>query len=313
VDRYPLSYYGWLGWQQLAELEKRQPHPVLARQLPAPLRPTPTDMLVLIPKKRRAEFREVSDAIFLGEIAFARRRFKRDESRFFRLAGNKNRGLARFVAWSLLEEPQKLREWGRKHMRHRGNIPTKRGHLAWMMEYPEAYRLLIEAEAKRNDLPPWFLYSIMRQESRYRRGVISWADAMGLMQLVPSTGSKTAALLSLPFVREHLFLPETNIKLAAGYLGALNRDMKGQLTLVAASYNAGPLAVRSFLKSNKGNDFDFMIEEIAYNEARNYCRKVAGHVLNYLLLYSPKDIREDIVNRLFPERLNYLVGETVLY
>jgi len=251
-------------------------------------------------------------ALYAGETAIARKLFAPVEKKFFRLTRKKS-AEARFVAWSLLEEPDKMRAWGRKNLRGRGDYPTSGNRLAWMFEYPEAYRVLIEIEARKNGLPPYFLYSIMRQESRYRRGVTSWANAMGLMQVVPGTGAETARLNGVPFSRRALFTPELNIKLAAAYLGALNRDMRGQLVLVAASYNAGPVAVRQFLETNRGRDFDFFIEEIAYNEARNYCRKVAGHVVAYLATYAAPGKRSSVVERLFPAVVNYEVGRSVGY
>ena len=312
IKRYPMSYYDRLSRLRVMELGGEVKDEVTAIDLPAPPRPVPADLAEIVPRRLDAAMSPVMGALYAGETAIARKLFAPVDNEFFRLTRKKS-AEARFVAWSLLEEPDKMRAWGRKNLRGRGDYPTSDNRLAWMFEYPEAYRVLIEIEARRNGLPPYFLYSIMRQESRYRRGVTSWADAMGLMQVVPGTGAKTARLNGVPFSRRELFTPELNIKLAAAYLGALNRDMRGQLVLVAASYNAGPVAVRQFLETNRGQDFDFFIEEIAYNEARNYCRKVAGHVVAYLATYAPPGERPPVVERLFPAAVNYEVGKSVGY
>jgi len=310
--RYAMSYYDRRSRHRIRELGGEFEDEVVAIDMPPPARPVPDDLEGITPRRILGEMTPVLDALYAGETAMARKLFAPVEKDFFRVTRKISAG-ARFVVWSLLEEPDKMRAWGRKNLRRRGDYPNKKNRLGWMFEYPEAYRVLIQVEAKKNGLPPYFLYSIMRQESRYRRGVTSWADAMGLMQVVPGTGSKTARLNNVAYSRRALFTPELNIKLAAAYLGALNRDMRGQLILVAASYNAGPIAVRQFLESNRDRDLDYMIEEIAYNEARNYCRKVAGHVVAYLATYAAPEERGPVLEHLFPDALNYDVGKSVGY
>jgi len=312
-DRYPLSYYGLLAWREMERMEQGTvEHPLFSGTLPELPYPSPSQWRSYVPQKMAGRFQPIMDAIHLGEVKAARALFAREEKAFDR--ANRNRAAdAGYWILSLLEEPSKMRKWGRKNRRMHGKAPNKKNRLGWMFEYPLAYWPLIRVEAAKAGLPPLFLCSIMRQESRYRRGVISWADAVGLLQVIPKTGAETADRLGIEFRRQRLAEPEYNIKLGAAYLGFLARDFRNQFILVAASYNAGPNAVRTFLKANRDEELDFAVEEIAYNEARNYCRKVSGHLLKYLAIYVPVDDRKGIVEKLLPAEVNFDVGNTTVY
>jgi len=310
TKRWPLSYYGLLAWRALDSCGGDQDpflgeHPSLSIPYPSPF-----EAEEIVPSLA-SRLDDTMDAVLLGEIELARKSFAPLGADFDTAAADEAR--ARYWIHSLLEQPDVLREWGGRNHRIRGKKPTDDNRLRWMMEFPQAYRLLVEAEAVKSGLPPWFIYSIMRQESRYRRGVVSWADAVGLLQVIPQTGSRTAARLGVPFDRKLLTLPETNIKLGAGYLGALARDFRNQYILVAASYNAGPAPIRTFLGLNKGKDIDFAVEEIAYNEARNYCRKVSGHMLKYLSIYASADEAAQLLPLLVPVKPDFEVGSQVDY
>ena len=311
-ERWPLSYYGMLSWIALKGMGGEPAHPYFTRDFAAPEVPTPAHYSRHLTGKRAEPFGPVLDAAFVGELGAARRLFKPLENTFESLAGRKD-ATAHYWLYSILEEPTRLRKWGRKRNRMRGRFPTEKGRLAWMMEFPLAYGMLMEVMSEKTGLPPYFLCSIMRQESRYRRGVVSWADAVGLLQVIPPTGAKTAGLMGVPFARRRLPEPEYNIKLGAGYLGLLAGDFHHQLTLVAASYNAGPDPVRKFVADTHEGGWDAVIEGIAYNEARNYCRKVTGHVLKYAAIFASPEEQQVIFSKLFPETPRFDIGGSVTY
>ncbi|MDB9894752.1 transglycosylase SLT domain-containing protein, partial [Reinekea forsetii] len=50
------------------------------------------------------------------------------------------------------------------------------------LRYPDAYGAFIEDQADRLNLPAFWLYGVMRQESRYQHAAVSPAGAHGLMQ-----------------------------------------------------------------------------------------------------------------------------------
>ena len=279
LQRWPLSYYGTLSWKRLQASGETDQNPVLSSQLPAaPAQPLPSHAARYLGPSEVSALTPVLHCILLGEIRAARKLFSHIKGTI-QNGLKSNPAAGRFWLYSLLEEPDTLRNWGRKNHRLRGKTPSKTNQLRWMLEFPLAYQPLIRNAGRKAGLPQWFLYSIMRQESRYRRGVISWADAVGLLQVIPPTAQRTADALGFTFHRHRMAVPQHNIRLGVGYLGLLAEDFHRQLTLVAASYNAGPDPIREFVADNHTHGWDYLIEEIAYNEARNYCRKVTGHVL----------------------------------
>jgi len=82
------------------------------------------------------------------------------------------------------------------------------------------------------------LASMVYQESRFKANARSWAGARGLMQLMPTTGSRFGA--------RDLYDPEQNIMAGTRYLEYLNElwmktvpDSSERLQFVLASYNIG--------------------------------------------------------------------------
>ena len=68
----------------------------------------------------------------------------------------------------------------------------------WENAYPRAYRELIEKFQALGDNPEDYLYSIMRKESGFDPHDISFADAQGLLQMIPPTTERVAKVLGIP-------------------------------------------------------------------------------------------------------------------
>lgn len=58
--------------------------------------------------------------------------------------------------------------------------------------------------------------------------------------------------------------------------------------LAIASYNAGPGNVSRWLRTIGKTDPDEFVENIPFNETKNYVRQVFGNYWNYLRLYNPE-------------------------
>jgi peptidoglycan DL-endopeptidase CwlO len=98
---------------------------------------------------------------------------------------------------------------------------------------PAAYRPAFEAAARRTNLPLALLVAVGRVESNLRADARSYADARGLMQVLPSTAQE----LGLDADE-----PAANVLAGARYLKLLF-DRLGSSDLALAAYNAGPTAV----------------------------------------------------------------------
>ncbi|MFH1532023.1 MAG: tetratricopeptide repeat protein [Pseudomonadota bacterium] len=303
IERYPLTWYGLLAWWRLsAWTGKEVPHPFLD-QPPVAETVHPVNWEPRwLSGDLRTQFTRVGDLVRLGEIALARELWRPiAEPVTARVPPAARPG------WDLsmshaLETPDDARALGRKRWRVRRELPGQATAARWQLEYPQAYWSLLVPEAARWGLSPFFVDGIMRQESRYRRGVVSWADAMGLVQLIPSTAARVGRLIGLEVPRFRVFEPAVNLRLGAGYLGLLFREFGGVYILTAAAYNSGAPAITGFMaRENQG--IDEAVEDIAYNEGRNYCRKVVGHLLVYLTLHAPIEERKALLPHLIPDKV----------
>jgi soluble lytic murein transglycosylase len=137
-------------------------------------------------------------------------------------------------------------------------------------------------------LEPAIAYGIMRQESSFDPTVISGAGAMGLMQLMPATARRTGEKNGLP--ANNLFDPEQNMALGSAYISGLVQDFGNCLPLAIAAYNAGPTNVANWLseygdpelgKNAGGADMIDWVEEIPFNETRNYVQRVSESITIY--------------------------------
>jgi soluble lytic murein transglycosylase len=98
----------------------------------------------------------------------------------------------------------------------------------------------IVTEARRQGLDPQLVMAVMFVESRYHAFALSPVGAMGLMQILPSTGEELAQRLGVPWHGTRtLFDPMLNVRLGVAYLREL-RSQFGSMEVALAAYNWGP-------------------------------------------------------------------------
>jgi soluble lytic murein transglycosylase len=152
--------------------------------------------------------------------------------------------------------------------------------------YPQPYETSVLAAAHASQLPVSLIYGVIRQESLYRTDVVSSAGARGLMQLELSTARPTARALKLPAPHMgDLFDPQINSTLGAARLHMLLDRVDGQLPLALAAYNAGIAAASRWLPASSIAP-DVWVENIPYNETRNYVQHILWHTVVYAWLRS---------------------------
>jgi soluble lytic murein transglycosylase len=145
---------------------------------------------------------------------------------------------------------------------------------------PRAYEWLAVPAANRYGLDPNLLLAVMRVESAYQKHIVSYAGAVGLMQIMPRTGQLIAhALGHKDFSPADLLDPQTNLEFAAWYLTSLIRRFDGRLPLAIAAYNGGPHNVRRWMQeSADGTSVDVLLERIPFTQTHRYVRRV---LVNY--------------------------------
>lgn len=98
----------------------------------------------------------------------------------------------------------------------------------------------IVAEARRQGLDPDVVMAVMHVESRFNNFAVSPVGALGLMQILPSTGEELAANEGVVWLGpQTLFDPHVNVQLGIAYLRELS-NRYGKLSTALAAYNWGP-------------------------------------------------------------------------
>lgn len=156
--------------------------------------------------------------------------------------------------------------------------------------YPMAFSAEVEEASRKNSIDPLLILSVMREESRFDTDARSIAGALGLMQLMPSTAHRFDKHVKI-VLKNHNQLHDarTNILIGSYYLRQLIKNFNS-IPLAIAAYNAGEDAVRDWLKKCNYSTIDEFIEDIPYDETRNYVKRVLTTYFEYLRTSSDADI-----------------------
>jgi len=152
--------------------------------------------------------------------------------------------------------------------------------------YPLPYAETIAAQAKQRGVDPLLFAGLIRQESAYNPTARSSANALGLAQVVPSTGQGIASALGRrSFSTDDLFLPQVAIEFGTYYLGRQLGAYDGRVYPALAAYNAGGGNVNGWLADFGGDDPDLFAERIPFAETSHYVQVVYENYQNYRRLY----------------------------
>ena len=92
---------------------------------------------------------------------------------------------------------------------------------------------------------------------------------------IPKTGRQVAKEIRLPYSGLNTLTdPQDNIRLGTSYLSQMAERFGGNRVLATAAYNAGPHRVDAWLPDDGSIDARIWIENIPFNETRNYVRRV---------------------------------------
>jgi soluble lytic murein transglycosylase len=150
--------------------------------------------------------------------------------------------------------------------------------------FPVDYWPLIKRHAEARGLDPYLIAALVAQESTFTADIRSSANAVGLMQLLPSTGRRYARSLRMRFTASTLTHPESNVRLGTTYFKELV-DRFGGAHFALASYNAGERRIARWISERPGFQQDEFIDDIPYPETQNYVKKILGTAEDYRRLY----------------------------
>jgi soluble lytic murein transglycosylase len=284
--RYPLSWYALLATAQLDELG--QTIGPFGDSPRSPKNASSIDVQVDERLSTDALIRKVDELTAAGLGVEAGRELRRGEKRFvkrhprpaalamlldrYRRAGNFNRPWMMAVVYggpAALSAP-----------------PKGKARVWWEHAYPKAYSDLVEKWRGEGNSPDFYLYTIMRKESGFDPHVHSYADAQGLLQMIPPTTVRVAQALGLDYTRDMLFDPNLNVRTGSWYIGRLLSKFKNQIPFGAGAFNSGPKAVMRWMKKNGEQPTDVFVELVSYSQTRGYMRKVTETYARYVYLYT---------------------------
>jgi len=142
-------------------------------------------------------------------------------------------------------------------------------------------------------LDPGLVFGLIRQESRFVTDARSHVGASGLMQVMPPTAKWTAKRIGLRnFKTQDINDQLTNVRIGTAYLKMVIDDFDGSLPLAVAAYNAGPSRSRNW-RNGPILAGDIWVENIPFEETRDYVKRVLSNSVNYNALMSgqPQSLR----------------------
>lgn len=222
-------------------------------------------------------------------------------------------GSLRRSDWELLhafgEVNEHLRNFGKAYRIYRRvytSTFSRKDWREWRFLVKNLYPLYFPGEvnefARLWNLTPASIWAVIKKESAFEPEIMSYANAYGLMQIIPPTATRLSRSLGeeLDDVRR-LYEPRMNIKLGSFYLAELLKRYNGNLYYALAAYNAGEHRVDRWSKVYRTDDDDVFMENIEYEQTRGYVRGVMKFYWMYHLMLYPYEAPTDHLVS-FPEK-----------
>jgi len=148
--------------------------------------------------------------------------------------------------------------------------------------FPLVWETDITGAARQYQLDPAWVYGTIRSESAMLETARSSANALGLMQVTPATGRRTARKHGLPWNGvEQLKTVDGNLSIGTAYMRDLLQDFQQNPVLASGAYNAGPRVVQRWLDSRPRGEAAIWIETLPYFETRDYIPRVLAFTTIY--------------------------------
>ncbi|MBI2732980.1 MAG: lytic transglycosylase domain-containing protein [Aquabacterium sp.] len=262
----PVGFYGQLAAQDL--------HGTAARP---PARPAPVTDAELAEARAMPGIDRALRMLELGWRGEALREWN------FTLSYGKVGGLSDRELLAVSEEACRREIWDRCI----NSSERTRQEINLEQRYPMPFKQEVLSAAQGVGLDPAYMYGLIRQESRFQQTAKSSVGASGLMQVMPATAAWTARKLSIDYHPDNITDRSTNLRIGAGYLKLVLDDFQGAQALAAAAYNAGPSRPRRW-RDGPRIDAAAWVENIPFNETRDYVKKVLSNATVYAHLINGK-------------------------
>jgi len=284
VDLYPNYYYAMRARERLADtrMVAAQPSAKVAEYLAGiefPARRVPAEGEPSAVTRLRMERGRLLAAAGLQELAESELRF-----------GARHDGQPELLAMELArtaDSPyQKLRYMKSFAPDYLATPFDQMPRQFWELLFPLPYQSDLVRNAKSQNLDPYMVAALIRQESEFNPKAISPKSACGLTQIMPATGRQLARKNGVRrFRTSMLFQPSTNLKLGSRYLRSILDQWGGKWEEALASYNAGKTHVEDWVNWGSFQEPAEFVETIPFTETREYVQAVLRNAAIYRRLY----------------------------
>jgi len=156
----------------------------------------------------------------------------------------------------------------------------------WDALFPRPYWNDLVNISRSNGLDPFLVAALIRQESEFQASAVSRAQAVGLMQVLPSSGKQLARTTHFRYTSpKQLLAPATNLRLGTLMFRRLLDHYDGHVEYALAAYNAGGGQVEEWRSNLTYGDMPTFVESIPFTETRDYVQAVIRNASIYRRLY----------------------------
>jgi soluble lytic murein transglycosylase len=284
IEKHPLSFYMLLSYGRLAQADAARAKRVLEGAIAR-------DKEGAFPGRAHAEletaaFGRAVRLLEVGDLDQARRELT--------ASGALGEGVDPEVVWTVgaVYNSAGYPELGHVFARgrlvdHLEHYPEGKWRTPWETAYPRAFEPLVVKACEKYALPQAIAWGIMREESSFVAEAKSPANAFGLMQLIPPTARGLAGGTGFASDETSLKRPEVSIELGTKFLAGL-RGQHGHDALAIGAYNGGSGSIGRWMTARTSDDLDLFVENVPFEETRNYIKRVLSSVAAYGYLYEKK-------------------------
>jgi soluble lytic murein transglycosylase len=161
----------------------------------------------------------------------------------------------------------------------------------WRLAFPLPFWKSLTSYAEQRGIDPYVLAGLIREESEFDPKVVSYANAYGLTQVLPSTGRAISRQLKMRVFRASmLFDPEVNLNIGTYFLRNMLDSLNGKWEPALASYNAGRGRVVRWLGANQYREPAEFVESIPITQTRLYVQSILRDADVYRRLYGTRPV-----------------------
>jgi len=255
IQQHPLTYHAMLALFRLRVLQPNRFAEILPQSIQSSRLPETVVTLQAIPADKSPKGPHLKQLILfskLGLSQFSKRAFDKMKS-----SATKKQlaDVARYLdSAGLWQYSYKLAfSTGRKFLQY---FPSNATFDRWRIAYPPAHKSRVTKQSEITPATRPLIWAIMREESRYNPSVESYANAVGLMQLILPTAKRMGILLGMNPSNIH---------------PAVSKWKKAAMDKIAEN----PTAL----------DIDTFVENIPYKQTRGYTKRVLKSYFRYWALY----------------------------